>query len=80
MAFAWTGPANERLLAVVNYGPTQGQCYVALPWSDLGDRSYLLRDRLSDAAYERAGTELMRQGLYVDLPDWRYHLFELRAV
>ena len=28
LAFAWEGEAHQRLLIAVNYGPSQGQCYV----------------------------------------------------
>ena len=30
LAFAWEGEAPQRLLIAVNYGPSQGQCYVRL--------------------------------------------------
>ena len=35
LAFAWEGDNDQRLLVTVNYGPTQGQCYVSFPWNDL---------------------------------------------
>jgi glycosidase len=80
IAFCWDGPAGERLLAAVNYGPARGQCYVPLPWSDLGGRPWLLRDRLGPAGYEREGADLARHGLYLDVPGWHYHLFEVRPL
>ena len=36
LAFAWQGPDGERLLVAVNYAPNQSQCYVRLPFADLG--------------------------------------------
>jgi hypothetical protein len=28
-------------------------------------------------AYERSGGELAREGLYLDVPPWRHHVFAL---
>ena len=77
IVFTWDGGAGDRLLACVNYGPTQGQCYVKLPLPDLRGQSVLLRDLLSAARYERDGTELNDRGLYLDMPPWGYHVFEM---
>jgi hypothetical protein len=77
LAFAWDGPAEERLLVTVNYGHTQGQCYVALPWSDLRGRRVQLRDRFSPARYERDGAALAGRGLYLDVLEWHYHVFDV---
>src|SRR5207249_2626704 len=44
IAFTWEGPAGERLLIAVNYGPAPGQCYVGLPYNDLRGRRWVLRD------------------------------------
>ena len=34
---------------------------------------------MGPASYERDGTDLVSRGLYLDLPPWRYHVFELTA-
>ncbi len=75
-AFTWEGEGNRRLLIAVNYGPAQGQCYVHLP-PELHGRPYCLRDLLSTAHYDRDGDDLASHGLYVDLPAWGYHVFEM---
>jgi hypothetical protein len=67
------------LLVVVNYGHTQGQCYVRLPVAALRGRSVRLRDRLGEASYQRDGTELVDRGLYLDLLEWGHHVFEVAA-
>jgi hypothetical protein len=77
VAFAWTGPNDERRLVVVNYAPHPSQCYVAPAWEGLAGRTWRLRDRLSAAIYERDGADLSRRGLYLDLPAWGYHAFEV---
>ena len=77
IAFSWED-AGRRLLVAVNYGPTQGQCYVRLPYRDLDRDSVVLRDLTNPTlTYERDGGDLARRGLYVDLPAWGYHLFEV---
>jgi glycosidase len=80
IVFAWTGPGDLKRLVAVNYAAHRSQCYVALPWSDLAGRRWRLRDRLSDSAYERDGADLAARGLYLDLPAWGYHAFELLPV
>jgi hypothetical protein len=83
IAFSWES-AEGRLLGAVNYGPTQAQCYLSLPWPDLDGRSIDLRDLMAEAApeavhYERDGTDLLRRGLYLDMPAWGHHVFEVTS-
>jgi hypothetical protein len=79
IVFAWQ--EEERpLLACVNYGPTQGQCYVTLSLPELRGRTYRLTDLLGDAVYEREGDGLAGNGLYLDMPAWGCHLFDMAPV
>jgi hypothetical protein len=77
LAFTWEGGPG-RLLVAVNYGPTQGQCYVEPVLPDLCGRDFLLRDLLGPAEYRRGGDELAARGLYLDVPAWGHHVFEVR--
>jgi hypothetical protein len=79
LVFAWQGPGGERLLVTVNYAPTQSQCYVRLPFADLGDGNWRLEDALDDLAYDRDGRALQARGLYLDEAPWRAHAFWLTA-
>jgi len=65
----------RSLLVSLNYGLTQGQCYVTLPFVDLTGKKVILRDLLSATSYEREGDDLLTQGLYLDLPAWGFHIF-----
>ena len=77
IAFSWEH-AGARLLAAVNYGPTQGQCVVDLAFGDLAGRTWLLHDLMNPTTrYERDGDELARRGLYLDMPAWGHHVFEV---
>ena len=77
LAFAWQGSDGERLLVTVNYAPNQSQCYVRLPFADLGNGQWRLQDLLGDATYDRDGNDLQARGLYLDEPPWRCHAFTM---
>jgi len=64
----------------VNYAANQSQCYVRLPFPELGGHTVLLKDLMGSASYDREGSDLASRGLYLDLPPWGYHLFEVTAV
>jgi hypothetical protein len=80
IAFAWQNSSGERSLAVVNFSGQAAQCYVRLPFSDLGGRAWRLRDFLGDAVYERDGNDLQSRGLFFDVPAWQCHVFEMKEV
>ena len=44
LAFAWQG-SGSRLLVTVNFAPNQSQCYVRLPFGDLGGGQFRLEDQ-----------------------------------
>jgi hypothetical protein len=75
LAFAWWGA--ERLLVTVNYASNQSQCYVRLPFTDLGNGHWRLQDMLGDATYGREGDDLHARGLYLDVPPWQASVFSL---
>jgi glycosidase len=77
IAHSWQGSGGERLLVAVNYAANPSQCYLALPYPEIRNRSVRLQDLLSTARYDRDGNELLERGLYLDLPPWSYHVFDL---
>jgi hypothetical protein len=80
LAFAWQAPTGEKLLVTVNYAANQSQCYVPLPFTDLGNGKWRLDDRIGNAAYERDGGDLQSRGLYLDEPPWRASVFFLTKI
>jgi hypothetical protein len=76
IAWTWQEPDGERLLVAVNYSAHQSQCYVRLPFPELGDKQWHVKDLLGDARYNRDGRELQSSGLYLDLAPWQYHVFK----
>ncbi len=79
VAFSWAAGDN-RLLMVANYSPHQSQCYVSLPFPDLVGRLISLRDLIGPSEYDRSGTSLVSPGLYLDLPAWGVHVFDLVSI
>jgi hypothetical protein len=79
VAFAWEGPAGERLLVVVNNAPHQSQCHLRLPFTDLAGKQWRLQDQLGPAAHDWDGGALQARGLYLDEPPWRAAVYSLAA-
>jgi len=78
IAFTWERD-NERLLIAVNYAPRPGQSYVRPAFgAGLEGTSVVMRDLVDPTVrYERDGSELTRRGLYLDVPAWRAHVFDV---
>ncbi len=74
---AWHGPSGEHLVVTVNYAPNQSQCYVRLPFTDLGNSHWRLEDMIAHAIYDREGNDLQARGLYLDEPPWKASAFSL---
>ena len=77
LAWSWTGEDGERRLICVNYASNQSQCYVRLDHLRFASDPVQLRDLTGPACYEREGDELNQRGLYLDVPPWGYHVFEV---
>lgn len=77
ICFAWHGSDPHPIVVVVNYGSTQGQCYLRIPFEELAGKQVDLCDLMGPSVYPRPGDELLNRGLYLDLPPWGYHVFEL---
>ncbi len=79
LAFSWTGINGEKLLTAVNFSDHPSQCYIGMPWADLSGQLWF-SDRMGSAIYERNGEELAAKGLYLDVPAWAYHVFDVNDV
>lgn len=77
LAFAWEGESGRRALVTVNYAPHSSQCYVRLPYADISNQNIEFRDMMSVALFFRDGNDLLSRGLYLDVPPWGYHIFEV---
>jgi glycosidase len=77
IAWSWEAADGAHRIVVVNYAANQSQCLLRLPYTGLEGRLVRLRDLMSPANYERKGSELAARGLYLDMPQWDYHVFDL---
>ena len=80
IAFAWEGIDSNRVLVCVNYSPITSQCYVSLPFPEFAYKQWRFDDLMSKASYDREGNDLLRSGLYLDVPAWSYHVFEIKNI
>jgi hypothetical protein len=79
ISFAWEDAKGSQSLVIVNYAPHDSQCYIRLPFTHLAGKSVRFSDLMSPAVYDRDGSELLSRGLYLDLPAWGYHVFEVES-
>src|SRR5262249_11131431 len=77
ISFAWRGSNGTSLIVTVNYAENQSQCYVGMPFHEVAGKHIRLLDLMGDALFSECGDELLSRGLYLDLPPWGYHVFEL---
>ncbi len=77
LAYRWVLGETRRLV-VVNLASEPSQCFVRLDLAEISGRLWHLKDLLSEVQYTRDGDELSGQGLYLELPAYKYHVFDLR--
>jgi hypothetical protein len=77
MAWAWEY-SEQRHLVVVNPSDARADGMVRLPWTELGGPCTLV-DLLSGARFERDGSKIAADGLYVALDPDGIHLLRLNA-
>jgi hypothetical protein len=80
ICFSWHDDDGRCSLAVANYADTQGQCYIPVNLEFLSGETWQLSDLLGSARYQRSGDGMRTGGLYLDLPAWGCHFFELLPV
>jgi hypothetical protein len=73
VAWCWRF-AGDFALIVVNLSGSSAQGRVRLPWDEISGRSWQMTDLFTGELYERNGDEMCRQGLYIDLPPWGFHV------
>ncbi len=78
IAFAWEGEGRAMAIVVANYAPHDGQCYLRIPFPEIGFGQWQLQDMMNDVIYERHGSDLVSNGLYLGMKPWQYHVFDLK--
>jgi glycosidase len=77
ISFIWYNAGKEKVVVAVNYSDFQSQCYIKLPFQDIGTDYWILQDLISGNTFGREGTDLQSAGLYLDEPGWRTYVFSL---
>ena len=77
VCYALYGGDSSPLIVAINYAPNQSQCYLQIPFTEIEGKTLKLRDLMGQAVYDRRGDEISARGMYLDLPPWGYHVFEL---
>lgn len=78
VAHRWSLNGEHRLV-FVNLSAERAQALTPIDIMTLAGQDWRLDDVLNDASYVRRGDEMMSTGLYIDLPGYGYHLFEVRS-
>ena len=63
----------------MNYAPHQSQCRLGLPFADLAGKAWRLQDQIGSASYDRDGTEMESQGLFLDHGPWQTAVWSLKC-
>ena len=82
VVYFWGSQGEQLRLVIVNFAETQGQCYVDLSPMRLNPahREFEFSDQFTmgnKAVYRYSAEQLLRDGLYVDLPPFGFHFFEV---
>jgi hypothetical protein len=76
---AWCWDGVHRWLIVVNLSGVSAAAHVCVPWEGLRNRTFRLTDPTNNVAFERSGDDI-RNGLYVELGPWQWHLFRVDPI
>ncbi|MBC5773658.1 alpha-amylase [Pontibacter sp. KCTC 32443] len=79
LTWCWV-KGEERFLVVINFSQETAQALVHMPWEELGEKKWRLKDVLSEETYDRSGSELLNSGLFVNLEAWKCNLFQVLAL
>ena len=77
LAFAWELDNTELSLVVINYAAHTSQCYIRLPFRSLAGGLVRFTDMINPVVYDRLGDDVLSKGIYIDMPAWGYHVFQV---
>lgn len=74
ISYCWED-GNRKFIIIVNYSNHASQGRIMVLWENLIEYELELHDLLSNEVLHRKGGDVIRDGLFVNLPPWGYHLF-----
>lgn len=78
LAWCWKKD-DDRYIIIANFSDKTSQALVRIPWRELQDKAWRLKDVLSMVSYDRNGNDMLNAGLYIDLEPWKYHFFHVQT-
>lgn len=75
VAWSWVKETDRRLI-VVNLSDNAVQAHLRVPWEEGRETTWHLVDAFTGTSYDRAGSDMLSPGLYVELGPWSYHFFQ----
>jgi hypothetical protein len=78
IGWRWRGEHALKVI-VVNLSGGSAQGRLNLDTDIDASKQYTFFDQLNDASYERSGSDLAQNGLYIRLDSYRSHIFEVAA-
>jgi len=78
--FWWHEPSDGSRLVIVNYAPHGSQCYIDLPLENISGHTIEFRDLIGGSLYNREKSGLAAKGMYFDIPEYGFHIFEVKEV
>jgi len=75
---SWTWRLDNMFyLIVINYGDSESRGVIRLPQEDIYGKTLHLTDVLNGEKYDRSGSEMSGNGIYVALKSWSCHFFKM---
>jgi len=73
VAWSWIYKTKKALI-ICNLSHNSSQGKVSIPWKDISGMEIQFLDPLNNKNYKRFGDDILKDGLYVDLESWMFHL------
>jgi len=78
IAYCWQFQGRV-LLIVVNYCENPSQGRIILPWDFDQQKQMHFNDLFGKESFTREGSDVAKEGLFVELPAWGFHYFSIAA-
>ena len=78
LSWAWRKD-NFKYLVVINYSDLASSGMIRLQWKDIYGKNLRLTDVLNGEKHDRSGSEMIGNGIYMELKPWSCHFFRMET-
>jgi hypothetical protein len=71
---------NSYKLVVVNFSSLHSRAHIKIDQIIYGSDNWTFTDLLTEKSYTYKGDDLSEFGLFIDLPEWKGHIFEIKNI